>query len=92
MPTYHRQQCRWFSVMSNNPNTPMNSLPFKPGDWVKIIKKPKEAQGLLKGDVIQVEQVSPSRQMIALFHQLSFKLCDTRSDTPVASRFENVKC
>ena len=44
----------------------MTSLQFKPGDWVKVVKKPKGVCSLLKGDVVQVEQVSPSRQMIRI--------------------------
>ena len=44
----------------------VNALPFKPGDWVKVMKKPKQAIAIKKGDVIQVEQVSPSKQMVRI--------------------------
>ncbi|MEB3282372.1 MAG: hypothetical protein VKK42_25990 [Lyngbya sp.] len=57
----HRQQCWWFL------NVNINSLPFKSGDWVKVVKKPKNAIAIRKGDVIQVEQVSPSKQMIRIY-------------------------
>ncbi len=38
--------------------------PFKRGDWVKVVKKPKQGISIRKGDVVQVEEVSSTKQMI----------------------------
>lgn len=62
----HRQQCWWFLNFMTDQQINVNALPFKPGDWVKVVKKPKEAKAIRKGDVLEVEQVSPSKQMIRI--------------------------
>ncbi len=50
----------------NIPNHNPNTLPFQAGDWVKVIKKPKNAVILKKGDIVRADQVSPQRQMIRI--------------------------
>jgi hypothetical protein len=39
-------------------------LPFQPGDWVRVVKKPKSATAVAKGEIIQADQVSPNLRMI----------------------------
>ncbi|MGB3533525.1 MAG: hypothetical protein WBA13_08400 [Microcoleaceae cyanobacterium] len=41
-----------------------NYLPFNPGDWVRVVKKPRNAIAIKKDDVIQVDQVNIQQQMI----------------------------
>jgi uncharacterized protein YqfB (UPF0267 family) len=48
--------------------TANSDSPFKRGDWVKVVKKPKQAKAICKGDVLQVEDVSPNKQMIRVGH------------------------
>lgn len=48
------------------PNHIADNLPFKPDDWVIVVKKPAGAIAIKKGDVIQVEQVNPKERLIRI--------------------------
>jgi hypothetical protein len=50
----------------NIQNNIANNLPFKPDDWVKVIKKPENAIAIKKGDIVQAEQVNPKAQLIRI--------------------------